>query len=59
MFQHQRIMDKFIFRNDYEIGSDYDKMMVNLTKFREDGKNEHDEAPDTLSMLSAMTYNLC
>lgn len=59
MFQHQNIIDKFIFRNDYELGSDYDKMMTNLTKFREDGKNDHDEAPDTLSMLSAMTYNLC
>lgn len=42
----------FLFRNDYEQGSDYDKFMKELTGYSKEGKG-HDDAPDSLCLLSA------
>ena len=38
------------FRKDYEIGSDYDKFMRQLTSYVKMGKNKHDDGADTLTM---------
>lgn len=42
------------FRTDYEHGSDYYKFIKNLTEYLKNGKNEHDDAPDSLQGLCAM-----
>jgi len=38
------------FRKDYDIGSDYDKFMRQLTSYVKMGKNKHDDGADTLTM---------
>jgi PBSX family phage terminase large subunit len=59
--KHGRIMalsgfikEHFVFRNDYEYGSDYDLFMRNLTQYLKDGKSAHDDAPDSLEGLAKM-----
>lgn len=42
------------FRNDVEIGSDYDKFVENIFEFTADGKAQHDDAPDALEGLCSM-----
>ena len=42
------------FRNDVEIGSDYDKFLENIFEFTADGKAQHDDAPDALEGLCSM-----
>jgi predicted phage terminase large subunit-like protein len=42
------------FRTDYEVGSDYDKFMTNLTRYVRTGENKHDDAPDSLHGLVNM-----
>jgi predicted phage terminase large subunit-like protein len=42
------------FRNDIEIGSDYDKFIENIFEFTADGKAPHDDAPDALEGLCSM-----
>lgn len=42
------------FRNDIEIGSDYDKFLENIFEFTADGKAPHDDAPDALEGLCSM-----
>ena len=39
------------FRKDYEIGSDYDKFMRQLTSYVKMGKNKHDDGADSLTGL--------
>jgi PBSX family phage terminase large subunit len=48
------IKNHCLFRNDYEIGSDYDKFMENIHEYTSDGKAEHDDAPDALEGLCSM-----
>jgi len=59
--KHSRIMQLSgfikrycVFREDYEIGSDYDKFMTNIFEYTQDGKAEHDDAPDSLEGLCSM-----
>lgn len=48
------VMDNLVFRSEGQItpGSDYDVAMRQLYNFVLDGKNPHDDAPDSLSMLA-------
>ena len=52
IFHSQFILDNFIFRNDFLPGSDYDFFMKNICSYKENGKNEHDDAPDCCALLS-------
>ena len=42
----------FVFRNDYEPGSDYDRFMQSLCSYMKAGKNEHDDANDATTGLA-------
>ena len=42
----------FYFRDDYAVGSDYDKFMRQLTSYVKMGKNKHDDAPDATTGLA-------
>lgn len=44
----------FVFRDDYEHGSDYDKFMRNLTQYLKNGESEHDDAPDSIEGLAKL-----
>lgn len=44
----------FWFRNDYLLGSDYDKYMRQLTSYVKLGKNKHDDAADATTGLAEM-----
>ena len=46
------IKQYFFFRDDYEVGSDYDKFMRQLTSYVKLGKNKHDDAPDATAELA-------
>lgn len=57
--KHSRIIQNshfvrthFVFRNDYKAGSDYDKAMKQLFNYTKDGKAKHDDAPDSITLLS-------
>lgn len=52
------IRNHFIFRNDYIQGSDYDKAMKQVFSYTKDGKSKHDDAPDSLALLSALVRDL-
>lgn len=52
------IRNHFVFRNDYEFGSDYDKAMKEVFSYTKDGKAKHDDAPDSLALLSALVRDL-
>ncbi len=63
--KHSRIVNMahfirthFVFRSDVEVGSDYDKAMKELYTYRKDGKSPHDDAPDSLALLSALVQDL-
>lgn len=63
--KHSRIVNMahfirthFVFRDDFAVGSDYDKAMKELLTYRKDGKNRHDDAPDSLALLSALVQDL-
>jgi len=43
---------KFYFRDDKSRSSEYEKFMRELTLFTVSGKNLHDDAPDSLAMLT-------
>jgi predicted phage terminase large subunit-like protein len=49
-----QIKQKFLFRNDYAQGSDYDKFMRQLTGYKKMGTGQHDDAPDGLTGLAEM-----
>ena len=44
------IKEHFYFRNDYQIGSDYDKFMRQFVSYIRLGKNRHDDAADCVTM---------
>lgn len=44
----------FVFRDDYEPGSYYDKFMRQFTSYIKLGKNKHDDAADSVTGLSEM-----
>jgi len=47
------ITDHFVFRSDYEIGSDYHIFMKQIKSFNKDEKlNGHDDAPDATASLA-------
>jgi len=46
------IKEYFVFRNDYEPGSEYDRFMQSLCSYMEAGKNEHDDANDAATGLA-------
>ena len=49
----------FIFRNDYEINSDYDKFMKDVFALLQDGSNkEHDDAPDNLATYAKQAQKM-
>ena len=57
--KHSRIIQNshfvrthFVFRSDYTAGSDYDKAMKQLFSYTKDGKAKHDDAPDSITLLS-------
>jgi len=47
------ILENFYFleEDEYEPDSDYAKYIKNLTKYRNDGKSKHDDAPDSTAMM--------
>lgn len=47
----------FVFRDDYEIDSEYDYFMQELTSYLRDGSNEHDDAPDSLAGLARFLWD--
>lgn len=49
-----QIKENFYFRSDYTYNSQYSKFMDNLTGYTLQGKNEHDDAPDTATALMDM-----
>ena len=52
------IRNHFVFRDDYIQGSDYDKAMKEVFGYTKDGKAKHDDAPDSLALLSALVRDL-
>lgn len=63
--KHSRIIQNahfirsfFVFRSDYEVGSDYDKAMKEMLAYTKDGKSPHDDAPDSMALLSALARDL-
>jgi predicted phage terminase large subunit-like protein len=52
------LRDYFVFRNDYEVGSDYDKAMKQLFSYTKDGKAPHDDAVDSIALLSGVARDL-
>lgn len=49
-----QIKEHLHFRSDYNYNSQYAKFMDNLTGYTLQGKNEHDDAPDTATALMDM-----
>lgn len=49
-----QIKEHLYFRSDYRYNSQYSKFMDNLTSYTVQGKNEHDDAPDTATALMDM-----
>lgn len=52
------IKKKCVFRSDIEVGSEYWKFMNQITKYMKGGKNKHDDAPDSLSLLRKFSDEL-
>lgn len=50
------IRDYCIFRNDAKRGREYDLFMTNVFSFRIEGKNIHDDAPDSLAIAMDMVF---
>ena len=46
------IKSNFVFRSDYENGSDYARFMDCLTTYSKLGTNKHDDAPDSLKIMA-------
>jgi len=46
---YEFIKRHFVFDSNYRGNPEYKEFMVNLTSFKKDGKNLHDDAPDILS----------
>ena len=63
--KHKRIigesynLKKYLkFRNDYEVGSDYDHYMREIFAYTKDGKAKHDDGPDATTGLSLLNREL-
>ena len=52
-----QVKEYFYFRSDYEPGSQYDKFMRQLTSFVTMGKNQHDDAPDSITGVAEMVFS--
>jgi len=52
------IKENFVFRSDYEPGSEYDKAMRELFGYTKDGKSKHDDSPDSLALFAEMVSKL-
>jgi len=50
------VKEFFYFRDDYDIGSQYDNFMKALTSYVRLGKNKHDDAPDAVTGVAEMIY---
>lgn len=50
------IRDNFIFKASGKRSGEYQKFMENVFAFKIAGKNKHDDAPDSLAMLSDMIF---
>jgi predicted phage terminase large subunit-like protein len=50
------IIDHFVFRNDYKIGSEYDMFMQKITTYKKDGSSNHDDAPDACAGLAKFQF---
>jgi len=48
---------KFIFLDKNHQSGEYRKFMKELTSFMQTGKNKHDDAPDSLAMLSNLMHS--
>jgi len=46
------IKEYFVFRSDYEAGSEYDRFLQSLTSYMKAGDNLHDDANDATTMLA-------
>lgn len=51
------IREKFVFIKSGKRHKEYEKFMQNVYSFKIQGKNEHDDAPDSLSMASEMSFS--
>jgi len=63
--KHSRIIQNahtvrqfFVFRNDYKAGSDYDLAMKQMLSYTKDGKAPHDDAPDSIALLSSLCRDI-
>ncbi len=52
------IKQNYLFRSDYAPGSDYDRFMRSLCNYMKMGKNKHDDAPDSITMLAERSRNM-
>lgn len=48
----------FLDESEYERGSDYDRFMKALTRYKREGGNKHDDAPDGMTILAEFFENL-
>lgn len=48
------VKSNFYFRDDYEVGSPYDKFMRMLTSYVKLSKNKYDDAPDVITQIAEM-----
>lgn len=48
----------FLAETEYKRGSDYSRFMASLTKYKKEGGNEHDDAPDGMTILAEFADSL-
>lgn len=48
----------FLAPTEYKKGSDYDRFMKALTKYKKEGGNEHDDAPDGMTILAEFAESI-
>lgn len=48
----------FLDESEYEKGSDYDRFMKALTRYKKEGGNKHDDAPDGMTILAEFIASL-
>lgn len=57
IMQYAPDIKKMYFRNDKERGAEYGKFLEDLFRFNQNGKNIHDDAPDSLAQLCDFWFN--
>lgn len=55
--QAPNIREHFVFRQSGKRNKDYELFMQQVFSFKIEGKNKHDDAPDSLSMASDMSFS--